>query len=72
MDHAAWLVKDVGEDTNTAWEKYEYFMRPEPFDDLGPIRTIDDELTGLRIKVRDMKIGMTRNAKEENKKSCGA
>ena len=72
MDHAAWLMKDVGEDTNTAYDNYQYFMRPEPRDNLGPIRIERDDLTGRNIKVRDVSIGMTRNAKEENKQTVTA
>lgn len=60
----SWLqVKD--EDSPA--ETYRWFMRPEPRDNLGPIYEIDDELTGRRIKCRDLSIGMVRNAKEENK-----
>jgi len=69
---AAWLTKDIGDDVNTAYEKYEYFMRPEPFDDLGPIRVIQDELTQRPMKVRDMAIGMTRNAAAERKQHITA
>lgn len=64
----SWInVKTVGEDDNTAATNYEYFMRPEPFDDLGPIETIEDPYLGT-TKVRTMRVGMTRNAKDENKK----
>lgn len=62
----------VGEDDNTAATNYEHFMRPEPRDNLGPIRLEYDEIFGRRVKVRDLRIGMTRNAAEENKKSITA
>jgi DNA repair photolyase len=64
----SWIaIQTVGEDDNTAATNYSYFMRPEPRDNLGPIREIDDPFLG-RTKVRDLRIGMTRNAAEENKK----
>jgi DNA repair photolyase len=63
----SWIsVKTVGEDDNTAATNYQFFMRPEPRDNLGPIYEIDDKYLGV-TKVRDLRIGMTRNAKEENK-----
>lgn len=43
--------------------------RPEPTDNLGPIRMEYDEIFGREVKVRDLRIGMTRNAREENKKA---
>lgn len=65
----SWITtKMIGRDDHTAHTMYEYFMRPEPRDNMGPIRIQKDKLTGRRIKVRDLKIGMTRNAKEDNKK----
>lgn len=65
----SWIAtKMVGDDDNTAATNYEYFMRPEPRDALGPIYPIDDPWLGKGTKVRQLKIGMTRNAKEENKK----
>lgn len=64
----SWLTtKMVGEDDNTAATVYDYFMRPEPREGLGPIETIDDEYLG-KTKVRELLVGMTRNAKPENKK----
>lgn len=68
----SWVTtKMVGEDDNMAATTYAYFMRPEPFDDLGPIRIIDDPYLG-KTKVRDMKVGMVRNAKDEDKRSITA
>lgn len=51
-------------------EAYRYFMRVDPGmrDFLGPIRTIDDPVTGRQMRVRDAKIGMLRNTKPENMK----
>lgn len=40
----------------------QYFMRPEPKEDLGPIQTEYDELTGREMRWRYAKIGMVRNA----------
>jgi DNA repair photolyase len=69
----SWLtIKTIGEDDNTAATNYEYFMRPEPRDNMGPIKTVYDKLLQRKIKVRDLSIGMTRNAKEENKKTVRA
>lgn len=48
-------------------ERYNFFMRPEPREDLGPIETVEDEWLGT-TKIRKMTIGMTRNAKAENKR----
>lgn len=64
----SWITtQTVGEDDNTAATNYNYFMSKEPRDDLGPIREINDPYLG-KTKVRDMTVGMVRNAKEENKK----
>jgi DNA repair photolyase len=68
----SWItVQTVGEDDNAAATNYSYFMRPEPRDNLGPIYTVDDPILGT-TKVRDLRIGMTRNAAEENKKDIVA
>lgn len=53
-------------------DTYTYFMRPEPRDNLGPIRVIHDDFLNRKIKVRDVSIGMTRNAKQENRKTFQA
>lgn len=64
----AWIsVQSIGEDDNTANTVYRHFMSKEPREDLGPIREIDDPYLG-KTKVRDVRIGMVRNAAEENKK----
>jgi len=66
----SWITtKMVGEDDNAAATNYEYFMRPEPRDNLGPIKTVYDKVLKRKIKVREIKIGMTRNASEENRKT---
>lgn len=68
----SWITTEtVGEDEHTAHTVYNYFMRPEPFGDLGPIREIEDQYLG-KTKVRDMAVGMVRNAKDENKKQIVA
>lgn len=63
-----WIGRLDEDENNGAAERYAYFMRPEPFEDLGPIKIIKDPKLG-KVKVRDMKIGMVRNAKSEDKKS---
>lgn len=67
MDHQAWLEQDTGE---AAQEAYKYFMRPDPNqrEFLGPIEEEDDPLTGMRAKFRMAKVGMVRNAKDDDKK----
>lgn len=63
-----WIGRtDEGEDGGAA-ERYQYFMKPEPFEDLGPIQIIQDDFLGRPMKTRTMSIGMVRNAKDENKK----
>lgn len=52
-----------------AKKAYSYFMRPEPKEDLGPIQTEEDELTGRVMKFREGRIGMVRNAKDEDKRT---
>ena len=63
-----WIGRVDEDEANGAAERYRYFMRPEPFEDLGPIRIIKDEWLGPKTKVREMQVGMTRNAAAENKK----
>jgi len=64
MDHAAWLADELkGEEP--AADKYQYFMRPEPKEGLGPIETVEDEFTGRTMRKRTGLIGMVRNAKEK-------
>lgn len=63
-----WIGRADFGDEDGAAERYKYFMRPEPFEDLGPIYTINDEYLGPGAKVREMSIGMIRNAADENKK----
>ena len=65
---AEWIGRlDENEDFGAA-ERYRYFMRPEPFEDLGPIEVIRDDFLGRPMKTRTMRVGMVRNAKDENKK----
>lgn len=63
---AGWLTDGLDE---PAQERYRYFMRPEPFDGMGPIETEYDVLTGRELRYRMIEIGMTRNAtaKREHK-----
>lgn len=64
-----WLSQDDGDEDAPVKERYRYFLRPEPRENLGPILEIDDEYLG-RTKVREVQFGMTRNAKEENKQEA--
>lgn len=64
-----WAERDA--DNDAATEKYEYFMSKEPREELGPIREVADKYLG-RTKVRDVRVGMTRNAADENKKDVVA
>jgi DNA repair photolyase len=65
MDHAAWLNE---EGDSPAQDKYQYFMRPEPKKDLGPIQVDYDKVTGRDMRWRWATIGMVRNAPEDEKR----
>lgn len=67
MDHAAWLQNGMAGADEPAREAYQYFMRPDPDqrEFLGPIQTVEDELTGKTMRYRDAKVGMVRNAPED-------
>lgn len=49
-------------------EPYQFFMRPEPRENLGPVRLEYDKIFGKRVKVRSARIGMVRNAASKNRK----
>lgn len=69
----SWIsIQTVGDDDNTAATNYNYFMRPEPRDNLGPIKLEYDKVFGRKTKVRYLRIGMTRNAKDDNRKEVKA
>lgn len=59
-------------DESEAKKRYEYFNRPEPRENLSEIRLINDEYLGPKAKVRDVLVGMTRNAADENRKEFTA
>lgn len=67
MDHAAWLAEDTGEEAQRA---YAYFMRPDPDqrDFVGPKQEEPDPLTGTVATFREARVGMVRNAKDEDKR----
>lgn len=67
MDQELSFMAQQNADESMAKERYDYFMRPEPRENMSAIRLIDDPYLGL-TKVRDVRVGMTRNAAEENKK----
>ena len=72
-DKPAWVTTPtIGEDDNTSATMYEYFMRPEPRDNLSEIRVEYDPLLKRKIKVRDIRVGMVRNAKDADKKDVKA
>lgn len=58
----AWL--QPGATSDETREAYKYFMRPEPHGEMGPIE--QDPETGRRFRL--ISVGMTRNAKDENRK----
>jgi len=69
----SWITtQSVGEDEHTANTVYNYFMRPEPRENLSEIKTVYDEVFGRKVKVRDVRVGMVRNAKDEDKKEVRA
>ncbi|MCK9569148.1 radical SAM protein [Candidatus Pacearchaeota archaeon] len=47
---------------------YRYFMSDEPRENLGPILVEDDSILG-KVKVREARIGMVRNASDANRKA---
>ena len=67
MDHAAWLE---GKSDEEAQDAYQYFMRPDPNQKefLGPIEEEEDPYTGTVAMYRTARVGMVRNAKEDDKK----
>lgn len=67
MDHQAFIQQQLTED-NEHSERYAFMMRPEPKEGVGPIQTEFDDLLGREMRFRMMTIGMTRNAKPEDKK----
>jgi len=67
-DEETWF-NSLDEENMPVSQKYDYMMRPEPFEDLGAIEVIDDPYLGKGIKTRTMSVGMVRNAKQEDKKS---
>lgn len=54
---------------SSAKERYEYFTRPEPRENLSEIYEINDPYLGPKTKVREVRVGMVRNASDENKKA---
>lgn len=66
----SWLTLNPGsemDDETPVEESYRWFMKPEPRDGLSAIRTEWDPFLNREMRVRDMRIGMVRNAAEENK-----
>lgn len=71
MDHAAWLAGGMNGVEEDLKETYKFFMRPDPKQRqlVGPIQTEFDELTQRKMRFRDARIGMVRNAKDEDLKT---
>jgi DNA repair photolyase len=67
QDETLWAERLAEGEDSMATKNYQFFMSKEPREELSDIYEIDDEYLG-RTKVRDVLIGMTRNAKPENKK----
>lgn len=67
QDEGTWMSRQSSEES-AAKERYEFFTRPEPRDNMSDIYYVEDDEFMGRAKCRDLRIGMTRNAKEENKK----
>jgi DNA repair photolyase len=70
QDEATWMSTQTAEES-MAKERYEYFTRPEPRDNMSEIYYEDDPFLG-RAKCRDLRIGMLRNASDENRKTVKA
>jgi DNA repair photolyase len=70
MDHAAWLDKGMEGADEPAKEAYAYFMRPDPDmrDFLTGIETAEDPLTGKVMRSRVARVGMLRNASDDQKR----
>lgn len=58
----------MSDNTSKVEGSYQYFMRPEPSNNLGPIKLKYDKIFGRKVKTRKLKIGMIRNASEENRR----
>lgn len=68
----SWLddtgIDALGFEDEPAKERYKYFMRPEPFKDMGAIETEFDIVTGQDMRYRLINIGMVRGATEKAEK----
>ena len=65
-DELNWMDRQNA-DESAAKERYEYFTRPEPRENLSDIELIDDPYLGSNTEIRKLKIGMVRNAKDSDK-----
>lgn len=70
QDEQTWMSQQTA-DESAAKERYEYFTRPEPRENMSAIYYEPDEYLGT-AKCRDVRIGMVRNAAEENKQTLKA
>lgn len=67
QDEQTWMSQQTAEES-AAKERYEYFTRPEPREDMSDIYYEENDPYLGRAKCRDLLIGMVRNASDENKK----
>jgi DNA repair photolyase len=71
MEQDSWIqLQDA--DVNAAKERSDFFMRPEPRENMSAISVEQDDFLQRPMKVRTVRIGMTRNAVEENKQEVKA
>jgi DNA repair photolyase len=70
QDEQTWMDSQDSS-ISMAKERYEYYLRPEPRDNMSDIYHEEDEFLGT-AKCRDVRVGMLRGAKEENKKTVKA
>lgn len=70
-DHQNWIDPDsdsvmvgtgLGFEDEPARERYAYYMRPEPLQDMGPIEKEYDALTDREMRYRIIGVAMVRNA----------
>jgi DNA repair photolyase len=70
QDEGTWMSQQTAEES-AAKERYEYFTRPEPRENMSDIYYEDDPYLG-RAKVREVRVGMVRNASDENRQTVKA
>jgi DNA repair photolyase len=66
-----WMSLQDGEES-MARERYEYFTRPEPRENMGDIYYEDNDPYMGRARCRDVRVGMLRGASDANRKTVKA